>query len=99
MRSSEQGSGRDALGRRRGRASSARRRCGDDARGERRLGVGAREVGDRRQAIAAGVALLGPGDVLVVAGKGHEQGQIVGDVVHPFDDVAETKAALEAGRG
>jgi UDP-N-acetylmuramoyl-L-alanyl-D-glutamate--2,6-diaminopimelate ligase len=57
---------------------------------------GAREVGDRRQAIAAGVALLGPGDVLVVAGKGHEQHQIIGSTVHHFDDVAEVAAALEA---
>ncbi|AOX17135.1 UDP-N-acetylmuramoyl-L-alanyl-D-glutamate--2,6-diaminopimelate ligase [Kozakia baliensis] len=44
------------------------------------------EIGDRRQAIAAGLELLLPGDVLVVAGKGHEQGQTVGSVVHPFDD-------------
>jgi UDP-N-acetylmuramoyl-L-alanyl-D-glutamate--2,6-diaminopimelate ligase len=57
---------------------------------------GAREVGDRRAAIAAGVALLGPGDVLVVAGKGHEQGQTVGSTVLPFDDVAEVATALEA---
>jgi len=57
---------------------------------------GAREVGDRRAAIAAGVALLGPGDVLVVAGKGHEQGQTVGSTVYPFDDVAEVATALEA---
>ncbi|WP_312163014.1 UDP-N-acetylmuramoyl-L-alanyl-D-glutamate--2,6-diaminopimelate ligase [Phenylobacterium sp.] len=57
---------------------------------------GSREVGDRREAIRAGVALMGPGDVLVVAGKGHEQGQIVGSTVHPFDDVAEVAAALEA---
>jgi UDP-N-acetylmuramoyl-L-alanyl-D-glutamate--2,6-diaminopimelate ligase len=55
---------------------------------------GAREIGDRRAAIRAGVALLGPGDVLVIAGKGHEQGQLVGGVTHPFDDVAETVAAL-----
>ena len=61
---------------------------------------GAKEIGDRRAAIRAGVALLEAGDVLVVAGKGHEQGQTVGDVVHPFDDVAETETALaEAGRG
>jgi UDP-N-acetylmuramoyl-L-alanyl-D-glutamate--2,6-diaminopimelate ligase len=56
---------------------------------------GAREIGDRRAAIQAGVALLRDGDVLVVAGKGHEQGQIVAGVVHPFDDVAETLQALE----
>jgi UDP-N-acetylmuramoyl-L-alanyl-D-glutamate--2,6-diaminopimelate ligase len=55
---------------------------------------GAREIGDRRAAIAAAVAELGKGDVLVVAGKGHEQGQIVGDRVLPFDDVAETASAL-----
>lgn len=55
---------------------------------------GAREIGDRREAIRAGVALLGEGDVLVVAGKGHERGQLVAGVTHPFDDVAETAAAL-----
>ena len=55
---------------------------------------GAREIGDRRQAIGAACAMLRDGDVLVVAGKGHEQGQIVGAAVHPFDDVAETAAAL-----
>jgi UDP-N-acetylmuramoyl-L-alanyl-D-glutamate--2,6-diaminopimelate ligase len=55
---------------------------------------GAREIGDRRAAIAAATAMLTAGDVLVVAGKGHEQGQTVAGVVHPFDDVAETVAAL-----
>jgi UDP-N-acetylmuramoyl-L-alanyl-D-glutamate--2,6-diaminopimelate ligase len=60
---------------------------------------GAREIGDRRKAIQAAVALMGPGDVLVVAGKGHEQGQTVGDVVHPFDDVAEVALALEPVHG
>jgi UDP-N-acetylmuramoyl-L-alanyl-D-glutamate--2,6-diaminopimelate ligase len=60
---------------------------------------GARDIGDRRAAIRAGVALLGEGDVLVVAGKGHEQGQTIAGVVHPFDDVTEVAAALEAGRG
>lgn len=48
----------------------------------------ATEIADRRAAIAAGLALLGPGDVLVVAGKGHEQGQIIGDTILPFDDAA-----------
>jgi UDP-N-acetylmuramoyl-L-alanyl-D-glutamate--2,6-diaminopimelate ligase len=57
----------------------------------------AREIGDRREAIRQGVALLSEGDVLVVAGKGHEQYQIVGSTVHHFDDVAEVAAALEAG--
>jgi UDP-N-acetylmuramoyl-L-alanyl-D-glutamate--2,6-diaminopimelate ligase len=56
---------------------------------------GAREIGDRREAIRAAAAMLQEGDVLVVAGKGHEQGQIVAGVTHPFDDVAETANALE----
>jgi UDP-N-acetylmuramoyl-L-alanyl-D-glutamate--2,6-diaminopimelate ligase len=55
---------------------------------------GAREIGDRRSAIAEGVALLRQGDVLVVAGKGHEQGQIVGETVYPFDDATEVAHAL-----
>ncbi len=44
------------------------------------------EIGDRRAAVENAMAALGPGDILCVAGKGHEQGQTVGDVVHPFDD-------------
>ena len=55
---------------------------------------GLREIGDRRAAIRQAAAMLAEGDVLVVAGKGHEQGQIVGGVTHAFDDVAETAAAL-----
>lgn len=47
----------------------------------------AREIGERAKAIEAGLNDLGAGDVLVVAGKGHEQGQTVGGEVHPFDDV------------
>src|SRR6185437_16030859 len=46
---------------------------------------GAKEIGDRREAIRAAAAMLADGDILVVAGKGHEKGQIVGDTVHPFD--------------
>jgi UDP-N-acetylmuramoyl-L-alanyl-D-glutamate--2,6-diaminopimelate ligase len=48
---------------------------------------GAREIGDRRAAIAAAIADSGPDDVVLIAGKGHEQGQIVGELVLPFDDV------------
>jgi UDP-N-acetylmuramoyl-L-alanyl-D-glutamate--2,6-diaminopimelate ligase len=46
------------------------------------------EVAGREAAIAAALGALGPGDVLAVAGKGHEQGQIVGTTELPFDDVA-----------
>ncbi|HWA63109.1 MAG TPA: cyanophycin synthetase, partial [Caulobacteraceae bacterium] len=56
--------------------------------------VGLKEIGDRRAAIRAAAAMLEAGDVLVVAGKGHEQGQTIAGVVHPFDDVVETRAAL-----
>lgn len=56
---------------------------------------GAREIGDRREAIRAGVAMLGRGDVLVVAGKGHEEGQIVGATTRPFSDKAEIIAAMK----
>lgn len=48
----------------------------------------AREIPGRREAIAAAVAEAGAGDIILLAGKGHEQGQIVGDKVLPFDDVA-----------
>ena len=47
---------------------------------------GAREIGDRGEAIAAAVAMMGAGDVVLVAGKGHETGQIVGSIVLPFSD-------------
>ncbi|MDO8381108.1 UDP-N-acetylmuramoyl-L-alanyl-D-glutamate--2,6-diaminopimelate ligase [Phenylobacterium sp.] len=56
--------------------------------------TGMRNIGDRRAAIRAGVALLAAGDVLVVAGKGHEQTQTIAGVVHHFDDVIETDQAL-----
>ncbi len=57
---------------------------------------GALEIGDRAEAIRAGVAMLEPGDVLLIAGKGHETGQIVGKEVLPFSDRDEAQAALEA---
>ena len=49
---------------------------------------GATEIGSRRDAIGAAIAEAGPQDIVLVAGKGHEQGQIVGDLVLPFDDVS-----------
>ncbi|WP_297005826.1 UDP-N-acetylmuramoyl-L-alanyl-D-glutamate--2,6-diaminopimelate ligase [uncultured Corynebacterium sp.] len=52
------------------------------------------EIGDRAEAIRAAVAWAGPGDVVVVAGKGHESGQIIGDTVIDFDDRVELGAAL-----
>ena len=55
----------------------------------------AEEIGDRAKAILAGVeALRDPGDCLLIAGKGHEQGQEVGGVVHAFDDVEQARAAV-----
>jgi UDP-N-acetylmuramoyl-L-alanyl-D-glutamate--2,6-diaminopimelate ligase len=57
------------------------------------------EIGDRREAIRAAIASLEAGDVLLVAGKGHESGQIVGERVLPFDDAAEVRAALAARGG
>ena len=58
-------------------------------------GADVREIGDRAAAIAAGVALLGPGDVLLVAGKGHETGQIIGSNTIPFSDHEAVRTALE----
>ena len=55
---------------------------------------GAREIGDRAEAIRAGVRLLAKGDVLLVAGKGHETGQIVGSKVLPFSDHEAVRDAL-----
>lgn len=57
---------------------------------------GATEIGDRAEAIRAAVAMLRAGDTLIVAGKGHEQGQTVGNQVLPFSDHAEIRRALEA---
>ena len=52
------------------------------------------EIGDRAEAIRSAIAALEPGDVLLVAGKGHETGQIVGDRVLPFSDHEAIAAAL-----
>lgn len=52
------------------------------------------EIGDRAEAIRAAVRGLQPGDLLVIAGKGHEQGQTVGTEVRPFDDAEEARKAV-----
>ncbi len=56
---------------------------------------GGREIGDRREAIHTAAADLDSGDVLLIAGKGHESGQIAGDEILPFDD---REVAAEAVR-
>ncbi len=55
------------------------------------------EIGDREAAIAAALGMAGAGDVVVVAGKGHEQGQTIAGVVRPFDDAATIRRL--AGQG
>ena len=56
----------------------------------------ANEVGDRAEAILRGVDALGPGDALLIAGKGHESGQTIGTDVYPFDDVEQASVAVAA---
>jgi len=56
----------------------------------------ATEVGDRAEAILRGVDALGPGDALLIAGKGHESGQIIGDDVLPFDDAEQASVSVAA---
>jgi UDP-N-acetylmuramoyl-L-alanyl-D-glutamate--2,6-diaminopimelate ligase len=56
---------------------------------------GATEIGDRAEAIRTAVAGLTTGDVLLIAGKGHEPGQIIGDRILPFSDHEAVAAALQ----
>jgi UDP-N-acetylmuramoyl-L-alanyl-D-glutamate--2,6-diaminopimelate ligase len=80
---------------------------GEDAAAIRRAvlegAVGAREIGDRREAIAAALAEARGGDIVLIAGKGHEQGQIVGSGetmrVLPFDDVTVARECAGATAG
>jgi UDP-N-acetylmuramoyl-L-alanyl-D-glutamate--2,6-diaminopimelate ligase len=60
---------------------------------------GAQEIGDRKDAIITAVGMLKEGDVLVIAGKGHEEGQIVGTTVLPFSDHAVAREAIVARGG
>jgi UDP-N-acetylmuramoyl-L-alanyl-D-glutamate--2,6-diaminopimelate ligase len=70
-----------------------------EAAGEIRAAIlaacpGAREIGDRALAIEVALGGLGAGDVLVVAGKGHETGQVIGRETYPFDDAAVVRALV-----
>ena len=53
------------------------------------------DIGDRRQAIEAGLKTMGPDDLFIIAGKGHETGQIVGDTTLPFDDAEAAQSAAQ----
>ncbi|MEM6373293.1 MAG: UDP-N-acetylmuramoyl-L-alanyl-D-glutamate--2,6-diaminopimelate ligase [Pseudomonadota bacterium] len=57
------------------------------------------DVGDRAEAILRAVDALGPGDALLIAGKGHEAGQIIGDDILPFDDAEQASVAVAALEG
>ena len=59
-------------------------------------GPDAIEIGDRAEAILRGVDALQPGDALLIAGKGHETGQIIGSDVYPFDDAEQASVAVAA---
>jgi UDP-N-acetylmuramoyl-L-alanyl-D-glutamate--2,6-diaminopimelate ligase len=56
----------------------------------------AQEIGDRAEAILTGVDSLEAGDVLLITGKGHETGQIIGQEIVPFDDAEQARAAVAA---
>jgi len=59
-------------------------------------GPEAQEVGDRAEAILRGVDALGAGDALLIMGKGHERGQVIGTDVFPFDDAEQASIAVAA---
>ena len=59
----------------------------------------ASEIGDRAEAILRGAGALEPGDALLMMGKGHETGQVLGDAVLPFDDVEQASIAVAALEG
>lgn len=61
--------------------------------------IGAEEIGDRAKAIRVALGQLKAGDTLLLAGKGHETGQKIGDVVHPFDDRIEARKAVAEMEG
>ena len=65
---------------------------------EKRRGVQIETIADRRDAIHAAVAWAAPGDIVLIAGKGHEKYQEVAGRTFPFDDAAVAREALEARR-
>ena len=69
--------------------------------GLRQAGAGdiATEVPDRAEAILRGVDALGPGDALLICGKGHETGQIIGTDIYPFDDAEQASISVAALEG
>jgi UDP-N-acetylmuramoyl-L-alanyl-D-glutamate--2,6-diaminopimelate ligase len=60
---------------------------------------GAIEIGDRAEAILRGAAMLEAGDALLIAGKGHEAGQVIQGVTYPFDDAEQASIAVAALEG
>ena len=66
--------------------------------GARRGGAEVVELGDRREAIGRAIASAGSGDIVLIAGKGHETGQEVAGVVHPFDDRQVAREAIALSR-
>jgi UDP-N-acetylmuramoyl-L-alanyl-D-glutamate--2,6-diaminopimelate ligase len=66
--------------------------------GARRGSAEVVELGDRRDAIGEAIARAGAGDIVLIAGKGHETGQEVAGVVHPFDDRQVAREAIALGR-
>lgn len=60
--------------------------------------TGALEIADRKEAIFKAVSALSRGDILVIAGKGHEQGQIIGTDIKPFDDATQAREAIKETR-
>jgi UDP-N-acetylmuramoyl-L-alanyl-D-glutamate--2,6-diaminopimelate ligase len=67
--------------------------------GVAQAGGTASEVGDRAEAILRGVDALGPGDALLICGKGHETGQVIGNDIFPFDDAEQASICVAVLEG
>jgi UDP-N-acetylmuramoyl-L-alanyl-D-glutamate--2,6-diaminopimelate ligase len=65
-------------------------------KGARAVNPDANDAGSRDEAILSAVDTLQPGDRLLIAGKGHETGQVVGKEILPFDDAEQARAAVAA---